>query len=250
MLFRSWLRINWFLFLGLIPITWISFDKFSVVAFAANLLLIPLTSFVSTPLIYIGMILMLFSSNLASLVFIIADKAIWLTYEIQMVFSEFNQTISFSALSFELFSLLILSMLLVLLPSKVPGKSILIPIVLLNFLMFFEDQPEDKFKMVVFDIGQGLAIHISVGDKHLLYDTGYGNSGFSMASSSLIPYFRRIGIKQLDKLVISHDDADHSGGFTEINQALVVDQLYSGEKLRADKQGLSRSEERRVGKEC
>lgn len=233
--FKDWLRINWFLFLGLIPITWITFDGFSIVAFGANLLLIPITSFISTPLIYIGMILMAFNITLASWVFLIVEQAIWLTYQIQKLFSEFNQAISFSALSFELFILLLSAMLIVLLPAKMPGKSLLVPIILLNAMVFFDNQSNDRFKMVVFDIGQGLAIHISVGDKHLLYDTGYGSSDFSMASSSLIPYFKRQGISQLDKLIISHDDADHSGGFREINQQLLVKKIYSGEEVRADK---------------
>jgi len=236
---KDWIRINWFLFLGLIPITWISFDGFSVVAFAANLLLIPLTSFISTPLIYIGMLLMMFNATLASWIFFAADKAIWLTYEIQIVFSQLNQEISFSALTLELFILLIFSMLLILLPSKIPGKTMLIPIFMLNLLIFFHNEPKNKFKMVVFDIGQGLAIHISVGDKHLLYDTGYGSSTFSMASSSIVPYFQRQGIKQIDKFILSHDDADHSGGFKEINQQFIVNQIYSGEKVRADKESLA-----------
>ena len=238
--FKDWIRLNWFLFLGLIPITWITFDGFSMVAFAANLLLIPLTSFISTPLIYIGMLLILFNTNLASWVFIVVDKAIWLTYQIQRIFSELNQAISFPALPIELFLLLLFSMIIILLPNKIPGKAMLVPIIILNLLMFFEEPPEDKFKMVVFDIGQGLAIHISVGDKHLLYDTGYGSRGFSMASSSLIPYFKRQGIEQIDKFIASHDDADHSGGFTQVNQQLVVKQILAGEKITADNKNLAK----------
>ena len=88
--------------------------------------------------------------------------------------------------------------------------------------------------MVVFDIGQGLAVHIQVQDKHLLFDTGYGNKQFSMAQSTLLPYFNRQGIEQLDLVVVSHADSDHAGGITAITNALPIAELVAGEPLQIE----------------
>ena len=233
---KEWLRINWFLFVGLMPITWVVFDSISMVGFFANLLLIPLTSFITTPLVYIGLITLSVSNELSSWFFYLADKLITLTYQLQIFFAEVNQLTSVSSLPASLFILLFLATLTILMPAKMPGKTILIPLSMILLLVLTQSKKDHRFKMVVFDIGQGLAIHLTVGDKHLLYDTGYGNADFSMAATSLVPYFKREGIERLDVLVISHADADHAGGLPAIKNDLQISYLYVGEK--ASEQGI------------
>jgi competence protein ComEC len=228
---QEWLRINWFLFVGLMPITWVVFDSISIVGFLANLLLIPLTSFITTPLVYIGLLSLMLSHELASWLFYLADKVIALTFQIQLILSQTNNLISVSSLPVVLFVLLFVATLLILLPAKMPGKTLLLPIVLLSVLSLSQSDQQNKFKMVVFDIGQGLAIHISVGDKHLLYDTGYGNIDFSMAQTSLLPYFKRKAVSRLERLIISHGDADHAGGINAITDDLEIGVILAGEEI-------------------
>jgi len=228
---KEWLRINWFLFVGLMPITWVVFDSISVVGFLANLLLIPLTSFITTPLVYFGLLTLVVSDQIANWMFYLVDKLIELTFQIQLAFSQVNDLASVSSLPVLLFVLLFLATVLILLPSKMPGKTLLLPIAVLSVFSLTQSTQQKDFKMVVFDIGQGLAIHISVGDKHLLYDTGYGNDDFSMAQTSILPYFKRLAVDRLDRLIISHGDADHAGGLNAINSELDVDLLLVGEPI-------------------
>ncbi|OOF57773.1 DNA internalization-related competence protein ComEC/Rec2 [Rodentibacter genomosp. 2] len=61
------------------------------------------------------------------------------------------------------------------------------------------------------DVGQGLATLIVKNGRAILYDTGAAWQGGSMAELEILPYLQREGIK-LDKLILSHDDNDHSGG--------------------------------------
>ncbi|OOF40054.1 DNA internalization-related competence protein ComEC/Rec2 [Rodentibacter mrazii] len=61
------------------------------------------------------------------------------------------------------------------------------------------------------DVGQGLATLIVKNSRAILYDTGSAWQGGSMAELEILPYLRREGIS-LDKLILSHDDNDHSGG--------------------------------------
>jgi len=228
--FREWLRINWFLFVGLMPITWMIFDSISVVGFIANLILIPLTSFVTTPLVYIGLLTLSISDQLASWLFYLVDHILAFTLQIQALLSEVNSAASVSSLSVLLFVLLLLATIIILMPAKMPGRSLIIPVGLLAIFSLSQPKTDERFKMVVFDIGQGLAVYISVAGKHLLYDTGYGNKTFSMAESSLLPYFKRQSVNRLDRMIISHADADHAGGLDIISDQLKVNMLLVGEK--------------------
>ncbi len=66
-------------------------------------------------------------------------------------------------------------------------------------------------KLHLVDIGQGTAVVLQHGRQGLVYDLGprYGN--YSATKQQLLPFLRYAGIRQLDYIVISHDDSDHTG---------------------------------------
>ena len=72
-----------------------------------------------------------------------------------------------------------------------------------------------KWQLDTLDVGQGLATLIVKEGKGVLYDTGpawqSGAGGSSMAELEILPYLQREGI-ELEILILSHDDNDHSGG--------------------------------------
>lgn len=68
------------------------------------------------------------------------------------------------------------------------------------------------------DVGQGLASLLVKNQHGILYDTGASWKNGSMAKIEIIPYLRRQGII-LDKVILSHDDNDHAGGVKDIFQA-------------------------------
>jgi competence protein ComEC len=72
--------------------------------------------------------------------------------------------------------------------------------------------PEGHFDLWFADIGQGNAVIIRTAHHALLYDTGPQYSENSDAGQKvLVPFMSRIGI-QLDRLILSHRDSDHTGG--------------------------------------
>lgn len=80
------------------------------------------------------------------------------------------------------------------------------------------------------DVGQGLAVLIVKNGKAVLYDTGPAWQGGSMAELEVLPYLQREGI-ELEKVILSHDDNDHSGGISAILKAYPeVELLSSSEK--------------------
>ena len=72
-----------------------------------------------------------------------------------------------------------------------------------------------KWQLDTLDVGQGLATLIVKEGKGVLYDTGAawqsGIGASSMAELEILLYLQREGI-ELETLILSHDDNDHSGG--------------------------------------
>ena len=60
------------------------------------------------------------------------------------------------------------------------------------------------------DVGQGDSSLIRLKNKNILIDTG-GNINYDISKNILIPYFKSVGIKKIDYLVLTHGDYDHMG---------------------------------------
>lgn len=78
-------------------------------------------------------------------------------------------------------------------------------------------------KLTLLDVGQGLSMVIQSPAATTVYDTGPKySSGFNAADAVLIPYLRSQGIKQVDRLIVSHADNDHIGGYTALKNEFEV----------------------------
>lgn len=93
-------------------------------------------------------------------------------------------------------------------------------ILIIGCVIFYCDSlfSQPKWKLETLDVGQGLATLIVKNNRAILYDTGAAWRNGSMAELEIIPYLQRQGI-QLDWLILSHDDNDHSGGAKAILKA-------------------------------
>lgn len=98
--------------------------------------------------------------------------------------------------------------------SRVLGLSLSIPLLLpLGQLFGNSVLSSGEFRVTVFDIGQGTAVLVETANKRLLYDTGPIQGKKDDAGQRVIlPYLRGQGIRQIDRMVISHSDSDHIGG--------------------------------------
>jgi competence protein ComEC len=83
-------------------------------------------------------------------------------------------------------------------------------------------------RIVVLDVGQGLAVLVATATHALLYDTGprYGDAA-DAGARIVVPFLRAAGIAKLDALVVSHADTDHSGGARSILAVVPVTRLVS-----------------------
>ena len=89
--------------------------------------------------------------------------------------------------------------------------------------------------MTLLDVGQGLSVVVQVGERTLIYDTGYGESGgFTQAEKVLLPYLTDRDIERIDTLLISHADVDHSGGAVTLGEHIPIRRSlgFGGEPCR------------------
>ncbi|MFN8674538.1 MAG: DNA internalization-related competence protein ComEC/Rec2 [Candidatus Sericytochromatia bacterium] len=98
----------------------------------------------------------------------------------------------------------------------------------------------NKLKVVFINVGQGDATLIQTPKgKNILIDCGQSYERevngkkieFDAAKRYILPFFKRQGIKELDKLIITHPDSDHIGGCNNIINSLEVKEVWdSGQK--------------------
>ncbi|MCB5257536.1 MAG: DNA internalization-related competence protein ComEC/Rec2 [Candidatus Cloacimonadaceae bacterium] len=110
----------------------------------------------------------------------------------------------------------------------------LIGIVLIIVPQFLH--PADK-GIYLFNCGTGDCILISLNDgQSIMIDTGpyYRVSEKSWASQKLIPWLNRKNIKEIDWLLLTHLDSDHSGGFPDIVNSLPIKNIAVSDETISD----------------
>ncbi|MEZ5664626.1 MAG: DNA internalization-related competence protein ComEC/Rec2 [Burkholderiaceae bacterium] len=87
-------------------------------------------------------------------------------------------------------------------------------------LCWFPDRPPTgQFELVAMDVGQGSAVLVRTASHSLLYDTGPRYSADSDAGERVVvPLLHAMG-EVPDVVVVSHSDADHSGGMVAVQRA-------------------------------
>ncbi|OOH89232.1 DNA internalization-related competence protein ComEC/Rec2 [Pasteurellaceae bacterium 15-036681] len=230
------------------PIQLFFFGGISSFGFIANLLIVPLYSFLLVPLILFS----LFTDNL------------FFTWQLADLIGQFSLILigPFSDFWFDLSSkqqwyLLSVNLLILLtIYGYIQHKAkvywgLVISIPLLFNQLYKVPQwlfPQPIIQWLNFDVGQGLAMafiyHNASGQKRaVFYDTGAswqgknGTKGGSMAQLEIIPYLKHHGI-EIEAIFVSHDDNDHSGGVTDLLTAYPAAKLVLSGQNHYSKSGF------------
>ncbi len=214
---------QWAVTLGLIPLLLVLFQQVSIISPLANAIAIPLVSLVVVPLTLLGAMLPVDSAlHLAHWVMAWCMKLlIWMA---SFPLSTWQQH---APPSWTL-PVAILGVMWTLMPRGFPLRYLGL-FGLLPMLLIVPKRPaQGEMHVAVLDVGQGLAVVVQTQHHDLLYDTGPKYSSQSDSGSRIIvPYLRGEGIRQLDGLVVSHNDADHSGGMVSVLSQVPVKWLAS-----------------------
>ncbi|MEH7272881.1 DNA internalization-related competence protein ComEC/Rec2, partial [Neobacillus vireti] len=220
------------------------FFEISFISIAANLLYIPLFSFVFVPGLYFLYFIQLifgatpsFLINLLMNIIILANGLIHRLADIstlQLITGRPN------LINFFLYLLIILAIFILWeagLQKKRKQMAMLLAIVLFTFQNVWNwVNPFGEVTMI--DVGQGdsILIHHPFGEGTYLIDTG-GTIVFEedewkkpakpieVGRDVVVPFLKGKGIKQLDKLILTHGDADHIGGALAVLEEIKVKQI-------------------------
>lgn len=212
-------RLQSLLLLGLLPLQLLLFEGMAPLALLLNLLALPLFCVGIIPLALIGVLLAPLSTTLAHGLFWLAnlglEGVLW--------------GLSLLADHLQLWWpvpgwLMPASVLLLLLWGgwQWPGgRALLLPV---GAALLLAAWPAlTPWQLRVLDVGQGLSVLITRGERGILYDTGDRYpGGYNMADAVILPQLDRLGVRVLDALIISHKDRDHAGNRRAILQALPV----------------------------
>lgn len=242
----------------ILPITALFFQQVSTVALFANLLAVPWMSLITIPITLLSVVTLCLENMLALLFSWQSNHEITRAI-ISLSISSLTwlwQWLSWlAALEFSMLKLPLIEQKLML----VVGS-------LLTFLMFFNcfryrlwlifstistilvacycyfsltivdhsDTPsplkKESWHVIMFDVGQGLSVLITRGERAILYDTGAAYpSGFNMSEAVILPYLQYANIKQLDKVILSHSDNDHAGGIMQLADTVTIKQLMTND---------------------
>ena len=205
----DWLRAQWALAIGLLPLLLALFQQFSLVSPLANALAIPVVSLAVTPLALLGSLpgfgwaLELSHGLLLPLM----DFLRWLAGWPGAVWQQHappGWTVP----------LALAGALWLLHPRGLPARWLGLALFLPLFLVVPARPAPGALELTVLDVGQGQAVHVRTATRDLVFDTGpdYGGAGVDAGSRVLVPYLRAAGVARLDLLIVSHADRDHAGG--------------------------------------
>lgn len=82
-------------------------------------------------------------------------------------------------------------------------------------------QISGKLDLFVLDVGQGDALLIKVGNEYTMIDTGDIDQ-----RPNTVAQLKKLGVKKIKNLIISHPHADHIGGFIAIAEEIPIENVY------------------------
>lgn len=235
---RQSLCFSFLLTLVTLPFLWYHFHEWYLSSFLFSWFMMPIFSYVILPiccLLFVSsFILPTFEIPIAFFEFFLEKLHHLLALSSRFSFFHFV-TGRLPFLLFLLF-LVLLGILLLLLEQK---KYRYFFSVLLLFLILSGYKYFDPYGMVAYvDVGQGDSIFVQLPFHrgNLLIDTG-GRLAIpqekwkervyqaSNAEKTLLPFLKSQGVKQLDKVLITHADADHMGDLLEVSQEIGIKEL-------------------------
>ena len=206
---HSLAREQWLVTVTLAPLTILFFGQLSVSGLLANLLAIPWVTLCVTPLAMMGLVW--------SPMWQLAAWALQPLFKFLTYLSSWSWgLLSFAQAPWVLTLLALLGALVCFQQwswaIRCWGALCMLPV-----LLWQSPRPDwGQFELWALDIGQGNAVLLRTQNHALLYDAGpaWGESS-DAGQRVLVPFMAREGVK-LNRLMLSHRDADHTGGAASV----------------------------------
>ncbi|MGI9281524.1 MAG: DNA internalization-related competence protein ComEC/Rec2 [Endozoicomonas sp.] len=229
---RFWLRPQWLVFLMLAPMLLFNQQSVSLLSPLINLVAIPIMGLLVVPAAFLALVLQPLYSPASAGILHLLDAA-FRFWDLGLA-AVSSVPVFIPVVNIGLIPLILIACAVLILAAPIAlGLRILVPFLLLPlFFPVNSDLETGEVKVAVLDVGQGVAVLLQTRQNTLLYDTGVGSRGrFNSANGIIVPYLNRSGINQVDRVMISHGDSDHSGGLEEIHQRYPAADVIAGSSV-------------------
>ncbi|MBQ8234824.1 MAG: DNA internalization-related competence protein ComEC/Rec2, partial [Bacilli bacterium] len=194
-----------------IPIISTSFYSINLLSVICNMFFVPFVSIILFPLILLSIFIKPLDFLITYLVFILEYVSLFLEkISIMITLPHIN-----------VFVMVIYYVLIYLMFKRNVYKVIFV-IFLLIHINFNYIISEASIHFI--DVGQGDCTLFRVSNNNILIDTG-GIYNRELSKNTLIPYFKSLGIRKLDYLIITHGDFDHMGEAINLVNNFKVDKV-------------------------
>ncbi|MEJ5060883.1 MULTISPECIES: DNA internalization-related competence protein ComEC/Rec2 [unclassified Pseudomonas] len=225
---QTWTRAQWLIAIGLCPLLLVLGLPISVSGPLVNLLAVPWISLVVLPPALLGTLLLAVPYVGEGLLWLAGGLIDGLFRMLALMAGQIPAWVP-TAIPLWVWCIGALGAVLLLLPPGVPMRPLGWPMLLLLVLAPRPMVPQGVADVWQLDVGQGLAILVRTRHHTLLYDTGPRFGDFDLGERVVLPSLRKLGVKQLDLMLISHADADHAGGARAVANGLPVKRVLSGD---------------------
>ncbi|MGG4491788.1 DNA internalization-related competence protein ComEC/Rec2 [Metabacillus idriensis] len=230
--------------LASLPVILYSFYQISLLSLPMNLLFVPFYSVVILPLSLVSVITMIAFPPLGSFLIALTDFLLQISNDLVLFINSlpsfmllFGKPSFFFLFLFPLF----LCQAFIAYEKSNRLKEMRIFVSFLALLLIYQHESEyfvQTGEIVMLDVGQGDAIYLSAPHNQGTYliDTGgmltfnqekwkEKSSSYSIAEDTLIPFLKSKGKRTLDKLILTHGDADHAGEVIDLLDEIRVLEL-------------------------
>lgn len=225
---RQSLLIHGVMAVAMFPLTILFFGQGSIISPLANVIAIPLLGFTVVPLLF-GWLLSTALPAGGDVFLLVAGYSLNLLLGILRTLAALPWAdLQTPAVSWHVIGAALLALLLWLARGIARNRSLLLLGLLPLIATGVGERPRAALAINVLDVGQGLAVVVRTRSHTLLYDTGGRLSAHSdMASRVVLPWMKATGTRRIDRLVVSHTDADHAAGVPTLRQAFPAMQVMT-----------------------
>jgi competence protein ComEC len=211
---RDYGRLQLAVSVGLVPVLIGSFGGISLVSILVNLLAVPLYTLLIVPAVLVASALAMAAQPLGAPLLHGVAWLIETTWPLIDIPGSWSWAVwNVAALPLTLWCTLIVATIGALSPVPAPGRAAACIVLVAVAGWRPASLPEGAARIAMLDVGQGLSVVVETRNRVLVYDAGPSfRSGSDAALLAIEPYLRRRGVRAIDLLVVSHDDADHAGG--------------------------------------
>ena len=222
-------RVQWYMSLGLVPVTALFFDQVSLISPFVNVIAIPLFSFVLVPLTLLASATV-HLHPVGDYAVALAGAPLQWTWNALAAAGEWPwSSVVLTPLPAWILAIAATGTLAAMAAWPLPARN-LAWLALVPVLWWEPVRPGQGGAVVdVLDVGHGLAVLIETRSHTLLYDAGaLYRSGFDTGREIVVPAMRAKSWQTLDRVVVSHADNDHAGGVPAVLEAYPDAQVLMG----------------------